>query len=93
MSESTTFSPHLDIISNTMSNVPPFKTANEFSMHVEQLACEKKISCLDAVLLYCEKHYLEPSDVASKITKSLKSKLEKDFRDLNYLPKQPQLDV
>lgn len=94
MSESITFLPQPVITSNTtMSNVPAFKTANEFSMHIEQLASEKKVSHLDAVLMFCEEHYLEPSDIASKITKSLKAKIENDFRELNYLPKQAQLDV
>lgn len=92
MSESITYlQPQSTIFE--MSNIPAFKTANEFSMHIEQLASEKKISCLDAVLLFCQEHYLEPQDVASKITKSLKAKIENDFRELNYLPKQAQLDV
>jgi len=92
MTASNNSSPQLDIAS-PMSNLPSFKTPNEFSMHIEQLAVEKRISRLDAVLLFCEQHMLEPSDIASKITKSLKSKIESDFRDLNYLPKQAQLDV
>ena len=82
--------------SNIMSNTsiaPVFKSANEFSMHIEQLATDKRISHLDAVLLFCEQHMLEPSDIASKITKSLKSKIEHDFRQLNYLPKHAQLDM
>jgi hypothetical protein len=93
MSELTTLSPQLDITLTNMSNVPAFKTANEFSMHIEQLAVDKRVSHLDAVLMFCEEHYLEPSDIASKITKSLKAKIENDFRELNYLPKQAQLDV
>jgi hypothetical protein len=92
MSALTSFLLPLDTTS-TMSNVPAFKTSNEFSMHIEQIASEKKMSYLDAVLLFCDQHHLEPSDVASKITKSLKSKIENDFRELNYLPKQAKLDV
>lgn len=76
-----------------MSNIPAFKTANEFSMHIEQIASDKRISHLDAVLAFCQEHYLEPSDIASKITKSLKAKIEEDFRELNYLPKKAQLDL
>jgi hypothetical protein len=48
---------------------------------------------MDAVLKYCEENSLEPSDVSSLISKSLKDKIEMDFRELNYLPKQAQLDV
>jgi hypothetical protein len=48
---------------------------------------------MDAVLDYCKENYLEPADVASLINKSLKDKIEMDFRELNYLPKQAKLDV
>jgi hypothetical protein len=70
-----------------------FKTANEFSLHIEQMVKEKKTSYMDAVLDYCKENYLEPEDVSSLINKSLKDKIEMDFRELNYLPKQAQLDV
>jgi len=70
-----------------------FKTSNEFSLHIEQLVASKKMSHMDAVLEYCKENYLEPSDVASLINKSLKDKIEMNFRELNYLPKQAQLDV
>lgn len=70
-----------------------FKTVNEFSIYIEQKAREKRMSHLDAVLDYCKENYLEPEDVTSMISKSLKDKLEMDFREANYLPKQAQLDV
>lgn len=70
-----------------------FKTANEFSLHIEGLVRDKKVSYMDAVLLYCQENYVEPEDIASLINKSLKDKIEMDFRELNYLPKQAQLDI
>lgn len=70
-----------------------FKTVNEFSMYIEQLALEKRISHLDAVLEYCKENFLEPDDISRLVSKSLKDKLEMDFREANYLPKQAQLDV
>jgi hypothetical protein len=70
-----------------------FKTANEFSLHIEQMVRDTKLSYMDAVLEYCKQNYLEPEDVAKLINKSLKDKIEMNFRDLNYLPKQAQLDV
>ena len=70
-----------------------FKTANEFSLHIEQMVRDTKLSYMDAVLEYCKENYLEPEDVAKLINKSLKDKIELNFRDLNYLPKQAQLDV
>jgi cell division ATPase FtsA len=70
-----------------------FKTSNEFSLHIEQIVRDKKLSYMDAVLDFCKQNYLEPEDVVSLINKSLKEKLEMNFRELNYLPKQAQLDV
>lgn len=70
-----------------------FKTANEFSLHIESIVREKRINYMDAVLDYCKENFLEPDDVSSLINKSLKDKIEMDFRELNYLPKQAQLDV
>lgn len=76
-----------------MSEAPAFKTANEFSMHIERMAAEKRLTHLEAVLAFCSQHFLEPDEVSSKINKSLRDKIENDFRELNYLPKQAQLDV
>ena len=70
-----------------------FKTANEFSLYIEQIVKEKRMSHMDAVLEYCKDNFLEPEDVSSLINKSLKDKIEMNFRELNYLPKQAQLDV
>lgn len=70
-----------------------FKTANEFSLHIEQMVRDSKLSYMDAVLEYCKENYLEPEDVSKLINKSLKDKIEMNFRELNYLPKQAQLDV
>lgn len=70
-----------------------FKNSNDFSLHIEQLATSSKLNYMDAVLFYCRENYLEPEDVAKLINKSLKDKIEMDFRELNYLPKLAQLDV
>ena len=70
-----------------------FKSSNEFSLYIEMMVQEHKISHMDAVLKYCEDNMLEPAEIASKINKSLKDKIELNMRDLNYLPKQATLDV
>lgn len=70
-----------------------FKSSNEFSLHIEKAARENRMSHMDAVLEYCKQNFLEPEDVASLINKSLKDKIEMDFRDANMLPKTAQLDV
>ena len=78
---------------DNMTDVPAFKTSNEFSLFIEKMAVDKKLTHLEAVLLFCSDHLIDPDDIASKVNKSLKSKIEQNFRDLNYLPKQAQLDM
>lgn len=74
-------------------DLPVFKSSNEFSFHIEKLATTKRMSHLDAVLQFCSDHMIDPDEIASKINKSLKEKIEHDFRELNYLPKKAQLDM
>ena len=78
---------------SNMHDTPVFKTSNEFSMHIEKIASRERLTHLEAVLKFCSDHMLEPSEIASKVNKSLKEKIENDFRALNYLPKVAQLDV
>jgi hypothetical protein len=75
------------------NDIPTFKSANEFSLYIEKTARDQRVSHLDAVLEFCAKHMIDPTEVASKINKSLKEKIENDFRELNYLPKIAQLDI
>lgn len=70
-----------------------FKSSNEFSLHIEQMVKDRKLNHMDAVLEYCKENYIEPDDVSSLINKSLRDKIEMNFRELNYLPKQAQLDI
>lgn len=62
-------------------------------MFIEQRATDTGMTYLDVILEFCEDNMIEPDDIASKITRSLKAKLETNFRDLNYLPKIAQLDM
>lgn len=70
-----------------------FKNAAQFSLFIEQMAAEKRMSHMDAVLKYCEENFLEPDEVKSLINKTLKDKIEVDMREANLLPKQASLDV
>ena len=93
MAESMTASKQLTAAWESMHDIPVFKSANEFSMHIEKIAATKQITHMEAVLEYCAQYMIEPDEITSKISKSLKEKIEQDFRNLNYLPKQAQLDV
>lgn len=70
-----------------------FKNAAQFSLHIEKMANEKRLSYMDAVLHYCEENFIEPDEIKSLINKTLKDKIEIDMREANLLPKQATLDV
>jgi hypothetical protein len=76
-----------------IGSIKMFNTANEFSLYIEKVVREKRMTYMDAILEYCKENFLEPEDITSLINRSLKDKLEMDFREANYLPKQAQLDV
>lgn len=70
-----------------------FKTSNEFSLYIEHVVNERRITHMDAILEYCKENYLEPQDIAKLVNKSLKEKVALNMQELNYLPKKAQLDV
>ena len=72
-------------------NFKQFDTASSFSLHIEQMAREKKMPYMDAVLQYCEQNFMEPQDIASLINKSLRDKIAVEMREQNLLPKQATL--
>ena len=68
-------------------------TPKNFTIVIENIAKEKKITHMEAVLWYCEKEGIEPDAGGYLISKGLKQKIEANARDLNFLPKQAQLPV
>lgn len=70
-----------------------FKGPTAFSLHIEEISVAKKISHMDAVLLYCADNYVEPDEIKSLINKPLRDKIEADMRAANMLPKQATLDI
>ena len=63
--------------------------SKEFSLTIENIVKEKKISHMDAVIWYCEQNGLDPSQVSSLISKSLKEKIEVEALNLNMLNSPP----
>lgn len=70
-----------------------FKNTNEFALFIESIVTEKKVSHMDAVLMYCEKNFIDPEDISSLINKNLKQKIELNFIEANLLPKKGKLDL
>ena len=69
------------------------QTPKKFSLEIENIAKEKRISHMDAVIDYCQKNNVEPDTVGRLITKGLKENIEANARELNYLEKQAQLPI
>ena len=68
-------------------------TSKTFTITIENIAKEKRLTHMDAVLHYCEQEGIEPEAVSSLISKGLKEKIEANARDLNFLPRQAQLPI
>lgn len=64
-----------------------------FSMEIENIAKEKGLTHMEAILWYCKREEIEPDTVSNLITKSLKEKVEANARELNFLPRQAQLPI
>ena len=73
----------------------PVKTLKDFQREVEQLAFEKRIDFMDAVLLYCEKTGMEVEAAGSLIKSSekMKARVQDEAEALNYFPKTAKLPI
>ena len=59
--------------------------SKEFSLKIESIVKEKKISHMDAVVWYCDENDLDTSQVSSLISKSLKEKIQVEATNLRML--------
>ena len=59
--------------------------SKEFSLNIESIVKEKRISHMDAVVWYCEENDLDTSQVSSLISKSLKKKIKLEATNLKML--------
>lgn len=61
-----------------------FSTANEFSLYIEKLVSDKKLSYMEAIISYCEDADIDVESVKSLVNKSLKEKIQCEAEELNY---------
>ena len=66
---------------------------NTFSMHIEKIVKDNKISYMDAIVWYSTQKDMEPEAAAALLNKNIRSKLEVEARDLNFLPKVSKLPL
>lgn len=71
------------------------KTPAVFAEEIEELVWQYDIDYIDAVMLYCERNNLEVETVASLVkgNANLKSRMQSDAENLNFLPKVARLPV
>ena len=69
--------------------------SKEFSLKIEGIVKENKISHMDAIVWYCDENDLDTSQVSSLISKSLKEKIQLEATNLRMLkiPKCGQLPI
>jgi|TARA_B110000967_G_C18764010_1_gene499394 hypothetical protein len=65
-----------------MSNI---LTPSNFSLIIETMVKDLKISYIDAILEYCKKNDIDPSNTKSMINKTLKEKITYEAQGLNML--------
>ena len=56
-------------------------TPKTFTIEIEDIVKNKRITHMEAVLWYCEKEGLEPDGLGSLISKGLKEKIEANARE------------
>jgi hypothetical protein len=61
--------------------------SKKFSAIIEDIVKTKKISYIDAIVKYCEDNEMDPSNVGSLISKSLKDKIQQEAEKLNLVEK------
>ena len=60
-------------------------TPSKFALLIEGYVKDKRVSYMDAVVLYCEENKIDPSNVKPPINKHLKEKIAYEAQSLNML--------
>ena len=68
-------------------------TSKEFVIIIEKIKRDKKVSYIDAIVDYCDKHGIDTATVGKLISKPLKEKIEDEARNLNLLQKTGSLPI
>jgi len=61
--------------------------SKKFSLIIEGIVKEKKITYMDAVISYCENNDIDPSSIGPLVNKSLKEKIKEEAEKLNLVEK------
>ena len=59
--------------------------SKEFSLKIESIVKQKRISYMDAILEFCKEADVDPGTIGKLVSKSLKEKLKVEALDLKLL--------
>ena len=59
--------------------------SKDFSLKIESIVREKRITYMDAVVWYCEQNEIDTGTVSSMINKSLKEKIKIEAQEKNMV--------
>lgn len=67
--------------------MPNKEEITTFSLNIETIVKEKKVTYMDAILLYCDNTGLEIELASKLVSGALKSKIKVEAEELHFLPK------
>ena len=67
--------------------------ANTFSLNIEKIVKDNKMTYMDAIVWYSHEKDMEPEAAAVLLNKNIRNKLEVEARELNFLPKVSKLPL
>jgi len=59
--------------------------SKEFSLKIETIVKEKRISYMDAIIWYCEENEIDTGTISNLVSKSLKEKIKVEATNLKML--------
>ena len=68
-----------------------FLTKSEFSKLVEKNVLDKRMSYMEAVLMVCDDHGIDPEDVRKFVSAPIQEKIEGEAMRLNLIPRSNEL--
>ena len=68
-------------------------TTAKFSAVIEEFVHDNGVPYMDAVVHYCERNDVEIEIAAKLLKRVIKSKIEAEAIDLNFLPKEAKLPL
>ena len=70
-----------------------FRSANEFSLYIEEKVLKDRIGYMDAIIAYCNDIDIDVSSVATLVNQSLKDKIQIEAEEANLLKRRGRLPI